>query len=101
MSDHNNDDDSVSKEIQVQLPPEVQRGNYANQMLVSHTQEEFILDFILATAPSAVVNARVIISPSHAKRMIAALQENINKYEARFGSIAPVTSEVPKNIIRH
>ncbi|MBL1353496.1 MAG: DUF3467 domain-containing protein [Zetaproteobacteria bacterium] len=89
------------QEMQVQLPPEVQRGVYANQMLASHTQEEFILDFILTTAPSAVVNARVVISPSHAKRMVAALQENIQKYETRFGEIAPVMPQLPDHVVRH
>jgi len=99
MSQH--DDANNTQEIQIQLPPEVQRGVYSNQMLCSHTQEEVVLDFILTTPPSAVVNARVIVSPSHAKRMLAALQENIQKYEARFGEIQPVLPNVPDHVVRH
>jgi len=78
------------QELQIQVPPEVQTGRYANQLFVTHTQEEFLLDFILATHPAAILNARVIISPSHAKRMIAALQDNIARYESVFGEIQDI-----------
>ncbi|MDX8405136.1 MAG: DUF3467 domain-containing protein [Mariprofundus sp.] len=82
------------EEMQVQLPADVQRGVYANQMISSHTQCEFIMDFILATPPVGMVNARVIVSPSHAKRMAAALQENITRYESVYGEIQPVASAI-------
>lgn len=98
MTDEENE---VSQELQVQLPPEVQRGVYANQMFVVHTQEEFVLDFILASQPTAVVNARVIISPTHAKRMLAALQENIANYESRFGEIAQVNPLASATVVKH
>jgi len=78
------------QELQIQVPPEVQAGRYANQLFVTHTQEEFLLDFILATHPAAVLNARVIVSPSHVKRIIAVLQENITRYESVFGDIQDV-----------
>jgi len=84
-SDDNNP--NQAQEIQVQMPPEVQRGTYANQLLVAHSPEEFILDFILATPPAGVVNSRVIVSPAHAKRIVAALQDNITRYEATYGEI--------------
>ena len=78
------------QELQIQVPPEVQSGRYANQLFVTHTQEEFLLDFILATHPAAVLNARVIVSPSHVKRIIAVLQDNITRYESVFGDIQDV-----------
>jgi len=74
-------------ELQIQVPEDVQRGTYANQFIATHTGEEFMLDFILASPPAGVVNARVIISPAHAKRIAAALLENITRYEAVFGEI--------------
>lgn len=76
-----------NQEMQISFPPEVQRGIYANQMVVTHSQEEFMLDFILAAAPAGVVNARVIVSPMHAKRIAAVLLENVAKYEARYGEL--------------
>ena len=81
------DQDEQTQEIQVQIPPDVQRGVYANQLLVVHNQEEFILDFILATPPAGVVNSRVLVSPAHAKRIVSVLQENIARYEELFGQI--------------
>jgi len=86
--------DTKQQELQVQLSADVQRGTYANQMISSHTREEFILDFILSTPPVAVVNARVLISPAHAKRMVAALQDNIDRYEAAHGKIPASPSSI-------
>jgi hypothetical protein len=80
-------EDNKTQEMQISMPQEVQSGKYANQMLVAHTQEEFVLDFILGTPPAGVVNSRVIVSPGHAKRIANALLENVSKYEAQFGEI--------------
>lgn len=86
------------QQIQIQMPPEVQRGVYANNMVVSHTQEEFVLDFILVTPPVGTVNARVLVSPSHAKRIAQAMLENIAKYEERFGTVEDVPAGIPDDI---
>ena len=80
-------EENKPQEMQISMPPEVQSGKYANQMLVAHTQEEFVLDFILGTPPAGVVNSRVIVSPGHAKRIANALLENVAKYEVQFGEI--------------
>jgi len=98
---NDNESTEVKQELQIQVPTDVQRGVYANQMFSAHTQEEFIMDFILATPPAGVVNARVIVSPTHAKRIMAALQENIKQYEARYGEIAQVIPVSPEGVIRH
>lgn len=93
MSDKENPEQAV----QVHISPEIQRGSYANNMVVTHSQEEFVVDFIMVTPPVGIVNARVIVSPSHAKRMAQALLENVAKYEASFGEIRgiePVAMEV-------
>ena len=95
-----NHNDDNKQEIQVNMPTELQGGTYANQMLVSHTPEEFILDFVLTTAPIATVNARVVISPAHAKRMIQALQESVQHYETQFGEIT-LLEPIPQGVIRH
>jgi len=89
------------QELQIQMAPEVQKGSYANNMVIAHTQEEFVLDFILATPPVGTVNARVIVSPSHAKRVAQAMLENIAKYEAHFGKIQEVAAGLPDNATAH
>ncbi|MBW1702834.1 MAG: DUF3467 domain-containing protein [Deltaproteobacteria bacterium] len=75
------------KEIRVDFPKELFGGVYSNNMAVSHTREEFIMDFIMLAPPSGAVNARIIVSPGHMKRIAKALQDNISKYEQRFGNI--------------
>lgn len=74
-------------EMSVKIPDNVLRGLYANQMVVTHTREEFVLDFINLFPPGGVVNARVIVSPGHLKRMIRALRDNLDRYEAKFGPL--------------
>lgn len=81
------------KEIKVAFPPEMHGGVYANNMMVAHTREEFIMDFIMVAPPEGAVNARVIVSPGHMKRILAALRDNLEKYESQFGPI--VMSEEP------
>ena len=76
------------KQIQVSFPEHLKGGAYCNNMIVSHTKEEFIMDFMVIAAPTGAVTARVIVSPGHMKRMIRALQDNLKKYEDAFGKIA-------------
>ncbi len=87
----------VPKEIKISFPQEVQGGVYANNMVVSHTKEEFILDFIMVAPPAGTVTARVIVSPGHMKRVLEALRDNIAKYEKSFGTIQ--IAEEPKGRI--
>jgi hypothetical protein len=80
-----------SQNMNVKITDEVLKGSYANMMTVSHTREEFVLDFLNLLPPQGIVNARVITSPGHLKRIIAALSENLKKYEDQFGAIQDVT----------
>ena len=73
--------------MRVKITDEILRGVYANQMVVTHTREEFLLDFVNAFPPEGIVNARIIISPGHLKRVIRALAENVRKYEEHHGEI--------------
>ena len=76
------------RDIPIKIPEAVIGGVYANQMVVGHTREEFLLDFVNLFPPQGVDNALVIVSPGHLKRMIRALQENLRKYEATHGEVA-------------
>ena len=82
-------------EMPVKMPENVLPGVYSNQMLVRHTREEFVLDFLNLFPPPGVVNARVIVSPGHLKRMISALKGNLSRYEARFGPIIEAAVPTP------
>ena len=92
---------SEQRKLSVKMPESVLPGVYANQMLVSHTREEFVIDFVNLFPPEGVVNARVIVSPGHLKRMIRALSENLSRYENKYGliieAVAPQTPESMQN----
>ena len=77
--------------LEIQLDEEMAQGAYVNLAVVNHNDSEFVVDliFVQPQAPRAKVRSRVILSPQHAKRFVAALQENINRYEQNFGEIAP------------
>ncbi len=75
------------QKMPIKMPEKVLPGVYANQMMVSHTREEFVIDFVNLFPPEGVVNARVIVSPGHLKRMIRALSDNLARYEVRHGQI--------------
>jgi len=74
------------RDLQIKARDEDLKGSYANLMIVSHTREEFCLDFINAFEPPILVS-RIITSPAHLKRMIKALEENLKKYEEKFGKV--------------
>jgi hypothetical protein len=85
--------------LPIKMPESVLPGVYSNQMVVSHTREEFLMDFMNLFPPEGIVNARVIVSPGHLKRMIRALQDNLSKYETKFGQVieAAPPQEEPVN----
>lgn len=77
-------------EMEVKASEEILKGTYANNVLITHTPAEFLLDFMSIFPPKGVLGARVIITPGHAKRLVTALQENIAIYEKNFGAIKEV-----------
>ncbi|MDP3964585.1 MAG: DUF3467 domain-containing protein [bacterium] len=84
-------------QIQIKVTDEVMKGVYANAMSVMHSREEFTVDFmnIYPHQRAGIVNARVIISPGHLKRIIAALQDNLKKYENQHGKIEEAQAPEP------
>ena len=91
-------DDAAS--IQIIAGDEDLKGRYANQMSVSHTGEEFVLDFFAVTPSSGgqargTLVSRVVTSPPHFKRIVAALEDNLEKYEAQFGEIEEPRGHFP------
>jgi hypothetical protein len=87
------------REVSIKITDQVLGGVYANQMMVTHTREEFVLDLINLLPPHGVVNARVIVSPGHLKRMIRALQENLGRYESRFGPVKEAAAPKPEGFV--
>lgn len=84
MSDPNS---PANPSVNIKINDEELKGRYANLVRISHTREEFILDFINLVPPQGAVTARVVMSPGHLKRFIGALQGNLANYEEKFGQI--------------
>ena len=76
------------KQIEIKISDSEIKGVYANLMKITHTKEEFVLDFANIFPPKGIVTARVITSPGHLKRIIRALAVNLRSYEEKFGKIA-------------
>lgn len=81
--------DEPSPKLQVQIDDDVAQGVYANLVLLNHTENEFVLDFafIQPSNGRAKVRSRIISSPRHTKRLLLALQKNLERHEERFGTI--------------
>lgn len=89
----------MEKQLNIELGPEEAEGTYSNLVLISHSPAEFVLDFtrILPGKPKAKVYSRIIMVPQHAKSLLGALQDNIKKYEEKFGEIKIHGNEQGKN----
>ena len=83
--------------VQLQLDDALAQGAYSNLVLINHSENEFVLDFayVQPANPIAKVRSRIISSPRHTKRLLAALQKNVERYEERFGKIELSDEEGP------
>src|SRR5215218_8322264 len=87
----------AQNQINIELTEEIAEGVYANLAMTAHSNSEFVIDFIrlMPGVPKAKVKARIVITPEHAKRLLAALKDNIKKYEEVFGDIKQ-NEDMPK-----
>lgn len=78
-----------ANQINIELPEDISEGIYSNLAIISHSHSEFVVDFIrlVPNVPKAKVKARIILTPQHAKRLMAALADNVKKYESQYGVI--------------
>ena len=90
-------DKSNTNQINIELSEEVAEGVYANLAMIAHSNSEFVIDFIrlMPGVPKAKVKSRIVITPEHAKRLLKALSDNIEKFEETFGAIKQ-SEEAPK-----
>ena len=86
------------QQVNIQLGEKEAEGTYANLAIISHSPAEFIIDFtrVLPGVPKTKVYSRIIMTPPHAKSLLNALKDNIDKFEAQFGEIK-IVSELAKN----
>ena len=75
------------KEIKLKINDKELKGLYSNQIAITHSKYDFILDFIAMFPPEAIVNARIITNPASLLKMYNAIGINLKKYEEQFGKI--------------
>jgi hypothetical protein len=79
----------AQNQLNIELSEEMAEGIYSNLAIITHSNAEFVVDFInvMPSAPKAKVKSRILLTPQHAKRLLLALKDNIQKFESNFGPI--------------
>jgi hypothetical protein len=93
-------DQARPNQLNIEISEEVADGIYSNLAIITHSNSEFVLDFVrvMPGVPKAKVKARVLLTPQHAKRLMRALADNVQKYEAVHGPIRETEMpEIPMN----
>ena len=102
MADKSDEKKSTEQQLSIQSDPQSVAGVYSNLMMVSHRKEEFVLDYLFVQPQRgpqgqhvANLRTRIVTSPEHVKRILRALQDNVRRYEEKFGEIEEAT-DMPK-----
>lgn len=79
-------------QLNIELSEEVAEGTYSNLAIITHSNAEFVIDFvrIMPGVPKAKVKSRILLTPQHAKRLMHALTDNIKKFESQHGTIQDI-----------
>lgn len=89
-----------ANQLNIEISEEVADGIYSNLAVITHSNSEFVVDFVrvMPGVPKAKVKARVLLTPQHAKRLMRALADNVQKFEQVHGQIRETEMpEIPMN----
>jgi translation initiation factor 2B subunit (eIF-2B alpha/beta/delta family) len=83
------------KQLNIELTDDIAQGIYSNLAIITHSNSEFVLDFVtmMPGIPKAKVKSRIILTPQHAKRLLRALKDNLSKFESIHGTIKEADAE--------
>lgn len=86
----NQKENNADNQIEIELTEDIAQGIYSNLAVISHSSSEFVIDFIRVVpgVSKAKVKSRIILTPDHAKRLLSALEDNINKFEKLNGTVS-------------
>lgn len=87
-------------QLNIEISEEVAEGSYANLAIITHSHAEFVVDFVnvMPGTPKSKVKSRIILTPQHAKRLMKALIDNVEKFEAVNGVIKDLDEvQIPLN----
>ena len=82
-------EENQQNQLNIELSEEVAEGTYSNLAIITHSNSEFVIDFvkIMPGVPKARVKSRIVLTPQHAKRLMKALKDNVAKFEQLNGPI--------------
>ncbi|MDQ3051881.1 MAG: DUF3467 domain-containing protein [Bacteroidota bacterium] len=83
------EDKNQPPHLNIELTEEMAEGIYSNLAIITHSNSEFVIDFVkvMPGVPKAKVKSRIVLTPQHAKRLLSAIADNISKFEAVHGTI--------------
>lgn len=87
-------------QLNIEISEEVAEGTYANLAVITHSMAEFVIDFVnvMPGTPKSKVKSRIIFTPQHAKRLMNALIDNIQRFEDANGPIKDLDEiQIPVN----
>lgn len=87
-------------QVNIEISEELSEGTYANLVIITHSHAEFIVDFVnvMPGTPKSKVKSRIILTPTHAKRFMKAMIDNVKKFENANGTIQDIEAvELPLN----
>lgn len=89
-------DQARGNQLNIEISEEVADGIYSNLAIITHSNSEFVVDFVrvMPGVPKAKVRARILLTPQYAKRLMRALADNVQKFEQVHGPIRE--SEMPE-----
>lgn len=83
------EEQNFDNQLNIELTEEIAEGVYSNLAIITHSTSEFVVDFIrvMPGLPKAKVKSRIVLTPEHAKRLLMALSDNVEKFEKENGRI--------------
>lgn len=91
---------AAPNQLNIEISEEISEGVYANLAIITHSHAEFVIDFVnvMPGTPKSKVKARMILTPTHAKRFMKAMIDNVKKFETANGTIQDIEAvELPLN----
>ena len=89
------EEETQQNQMDIELSEEIAEGIYSNLAIITHSNSEFVIDFIrmMPGVPKAKVKSRIVLTPQHAKRLMGALGDNLRRFEENFGEIKETSND--------
>lgn len=77
------------KQLKIKLDENIGEGIYSNIAFTTFNNSEFIIDFgrILPGLNQGKIYSRIVMTPQHAKRLVATLERSVKNFEEKFGEL--------------